>query len=236
MFLKKLSLIIFLLFVGTQVYSQTADEIFEKMSNALGKQYLNEIKTQKVEMEMSMMGMDMPMTIYTTTPDKHRVEMNFMGMNIITVVTPDDCFMVQNGNVMDMPGGQCEKAKENVEEQNMLSSFGKLKKNSKLELAGSEKVNNIDCYKIKMTEENGNEAYYYIGKNDYLLYKFTSKMNLGSGEQDIEMVVVEYKEINKIKMPSVMLMMAEGEEAGKITIKNVEVNLTIDESLYKRPK
>lgn len=236
MFLKKLSLIMFLLFVGTQVYSQTADEIFEKMNNALGKEYLNEIKTQKVEMEMSMMGMDMPMTMYTTMPDKHRVEMSFMGMNVVTVITPDDCFMIQSGNVMDMPAGQCEKAKENVEDQNMLSSYGKLKKNSKIELAGSDKVNGIDCYKIKITEENENVVYYFIGKNDYLLHKFTSKMNFGSGEQDVEMVVAEYKQINKMKIPSVMLMMAEGEEAGKITLKNVEINLNIDESLYKRPK
>jgi|DewCreStandDraft_4_1066084.scaffolds.fasta_scaffold00209_18 hypothetical protein len=235
MFLKKLSLIMFLLLLGTQVYSQNPQTIMECMNNALGKQYQKDIKTQKIEMSMSMMGMDMPMTMITTMPNKYRVEMSIMGMNIVTVVTPDDCFMIQNGNVSEFPAGQCEKAKEQMDEQNMFTQLGKTKKGDKIEYDGTEVVNGINCNKLKVTSEDGNVGYFFIGAEDCLMHKFTAKMNMGSGEQDVEMIVKEYKTKNNMKIPHEMSIMSDGEEMGKMSIKNIEFNIPIDDKLYKRP-
>ena len=76
-----LAALVLFAFVSTQ--AQTLDEVLEKHYKATGQEKVESVKTIFVKAKMSMMGMDMPMTIQMKKPDKFRTENEVMGQKVI---------------------------------------------------------------------------------------------------------------------------------------------------------
>jgi hypothetical protein len=112
-------------------------------------------------------------------------------------------------------------------------------KGNKAELAGTAKVNKIECYKIKFTLKSGQQITYYISTKDYLIVqseaiaKFAVSQvgigpvltSMGANSRDNMKTVMtysNYKDFNGIKFPGVQKL-----EFGAmdITVENTDVKI-----------
>jgi hypothetical protein len=82
----KILSILILIFAVTYANSQTAEMIVSKAINAIGgeKSFKN-INSVEYNMTLTGMGQEMPMKFYKKGEDKFRLEMNYMGQEMISV-------------------------------------------------------------------------------------------------------------------------------------------------------
>jgi hypothetical protein len=96
--------------------------------------------------------------------------------------------------------------------------IGYAAKGHKAELAGTSKVNKVDCYKIKFTFKGGQQVVYYISTKDYLIVQSEAPAKfavaqagigpvlnaMGANSRDNMKTVTtysDYKEFNGVKFP-----------------------------------
>jgi hypothetical protein len=117
-------------------------------------------------------------------------------------------------------------------------------KGNKAELAGTAKVNKVECYKIKFTFKSGQQITYYISTKDYLIVqsetiaKFAVSQvgigpvlsSMGANSRDNMKTVMtysNYKDFNGIKFPGIQKL-----EFGALDIEventDVKINQPID--------
>jgi hypothetical protein len=88
---KIFSVIITLLFISFNAFSQTVDEIVNKHIEAMGgKEKLLQLKTLVTEGSLSVQGTDIPVKISQEHNKGQRVEMTVMGMSGYIINTPTE--------------------------------------------------------------------------------------------------------------------------------------------------
>jgi outer membrane lipoprotein-sorting protein len=228
------------IFLMTTAYAaaQTIEEILAKNVKAHGKEAtIKNITSTKVEMSMAAMGQSIPMTIYNKKPDKMRTQMRVGGTDMITVIDGNKGWVKQQGQVQDIPQEQLETVMDQLNTSmnftgNTISLFKDM--GAKIELVGSEKLNDKDYYKIKITSKD-KEFFFYIDKETNLEYKLVTKLNMMGEMADVEIVFKEFKDFSGILAPSLVEMTSGGQSMGTSTIKSIEYNQPIDDKMFERP-
>ena len=101
-------------------------------------------------------------------------------------------------------------------------------KGHKTELVGKEKVNGIDCYKIKVMLASGKAAYYFINVETYLIDRVVDKRLVNGQEADAQSDFTDYKTVEGVKMAHSITG-----QYGTTYLSAVKVNQTIPESAFK---
>jgi hypothetical protein len=105
-------------------------------------------------------------------------------------------------------------------------------KGHKAELMGKEKLNDADCYKIKLTTKGGTEIIYWIDAASYLLVQSSQKTQSGrGGEVEVKTAYKDYKEVDGVKFAHTIDVT--GGFGGSTTFDKVELNKPVDPKLYK---
>jgi hypothetical protein len=115
-------------------------------------------------------------------------------------------------------------------------------------LAGMEKVEDRDTYKIKLTLKNGNAIHVWIDAETFLEAKIEGQpRQLDGTVHPVEVYYRDYRPVSGLKVPFVLetkvLPVAKTKlgfkdravPVEKISIDKVEVNPKLDESLFSRP-
>jgi outer membrane lipoprotein-sorting protein len=220
--------------------AQDIDEIISKNILAHGKkEVLDNIKTSKTEMVMTIMGQTLPMTIYTKKPDKARTETKVMGNEMMVVFNGDKGWMKQMGEVSEIQ----DKTLSSIRSQfGMQSNFtGSMLNNlraagAKVELQGTTQIHDRDYYKIKITTKENLEMLIYIDKITFLEYKLVTKLEQMGSKDVVEILFQEFKDFNGVLTPNIMLMTKGEEPLGSLTIKNYEFNMPLDDKLFEKPE
>ena len=177
--MKKLAFLCIGLLLIAQTKAQTADEIVNKYIDAVGgKAKLETLKTSYSEGEMSIMNNPAPFTSSVIDGKASRSEMNFNGQKIIT------CYSAGAGWTVNplagiteptpMPAGQADMGPITYDLKGPLYNYGA--KGYKLELAGKEKLNNADVFKLKLNTKDSTEIDCYIDAASWLLLKTVIKV------------------------------------------------------------
>ena len=121
-------------------------------------------------------------------------------------------------------------------------------KGTKIELAGMEKVENRDTYKLKLTTKNGQAFHVWIDVDTFLEAKVEGQPRMLDGKyHPVEVYYRDYRPVSGLQIPYVLetkvLPVAQTKMGfkdppvppEKIMIDKVVVNPTFDESLFSRP-
>ncbi len=121
-------------------------------------------------------------------------------------------------------------------------------KGTKIELAGMEKVENRDTYKLKLTTKNGQAIHVWIDVDTFLEAKVEGQPRMLDGKyHPVEVYYRDYRPVSGLQIPYVLetkvLPVAQTKMGfkdppvppEKIMIDKVVVNPTFDESLFSRP-
>jgi outer membrane lipoprotein-sorting protein len=231
--MRKLILVFTGLIAVAVINGQSLDEIVKNYSSAMKQDKLSKVSSIKITGKMSAMGMEMPMIMMMKNPDKIKVIYTFNGQDMISLFDGEKGYMVNpmmgSSEPVELSGDQLRQVKENNAFQNQILTYYK---NGKVTLEGQENVNDKPAYKLKLNIDN-NLAYMFIDKESYMIVKSTATVDNMGTPMDVETFMTDYVDIDGVVMPKKTTAMANGMEAAVITFDKIEVNIPMDDSVFK---
>ncbi len=214
----------------TAVKAQTADEIIQKHIDAIGgTDNWNKITSMKKVCSMSIQGMDIGYTETIVNSKLYRTDVSAMGMNGYVIVTPKEGWMYLPMQGMDkvtpVPAEQLKGAGEKMNTRIfMLADKAGIDKS---EYIGRDTITNIPCFKVKITNKDGNVQTDYFDAATYYLVR----TEMTAGDQELALSFSDFK-----KQPEGIVMpmtMTSPMGMGDLTVKSVEINKPVADDAYK---
>ena len=237
--MKKLASLCIGILLIAQTRAQTADEIINKYFDAVGgKATLETLKTAYSEGEMSIMNNPAPYVSSVIDGKASRSEMNFNGQKII------NCYTVGAGWTVNplagiteptpMPASQVGLGVMSYDLKGPLYNYAA--KGYKLELAGKEKLNSADVFKLKLNANDSTEIDCYIDAASWLLLKTVIKLTISGQPLEISIANSDYRKTNiGLLMPFVSEVTYPGLSITSTT-KIMDLNRDIDPAIFVMPK
>ncbi len=228
---KILAIILISIFsFGTQ--AQTMDEIIKKHIDAIGgKDNWAKLKSMKMVCTMKANGADIKITITHIDKKAMRQDIAVMGMNGYSIITEKEgwTYMPFQGQTKPEPM-TADDVKNSQEGLFIQDDFITYKdQGKKLEYIGKDDVDGTECFKIKMTDKNGQETSYFIDPSNYYTIKQTTKFKADGKEMEGSSMYSNYK-----KLPEgIVYPMTISGGFGTTDVATLEINPKIDESVFK---
>jgi len=232
--MKKIVLLFTALIAVSVISAQSLDDILKQYSTAMHSDKLAGIKTIKITGKMSAMGMEMPMVMQMKNPDKIKVTYTINGMEMTSVFDGVKGYtmnpMTGSAEPVELTGEQLTQVKNNNIFTNQLQEYQKKKQ---LTYEGIENVDGKPASKLKVTVEGGNPIYMYVDKGTGLIVKSVTKVAQQGTVMDVETSMTDYVDTHGVMMPKKTIAKMNGMEAGVISFDLIEVDVPMDDSVFK---
>lgn len=220
-------------FVGLQ--AQSLEQVLEKHYKASGLDKIADIETFYVKAKMSMMGMDMPMTMQVKQPDKFKIEMNVMGQTVLQAYDGEAGWVknpMNGGGITDLKGAELQQAMSQTDFEGELYHYAE--KGHSAELIGKVNLDGAEAYRIKLTNADGTVKDYYIDGQSYLLSKVKAKVESMGQTMNVETTISDYKQIDGIQFGCKMdINTPMGTQS--MVMEEIKLNEAIDDAVFARP-
>ncbi|WP_163325865.1 LolA-like protein [Draconibacterium mangrovi] len=224
-----------MLFALISTQAQSLDEVLDSYYKANGLEKMADVKTFNVKAKVNVMGMEMPMEIKVKKPNKFRVDMEMMGQKTTSAYDGEHGWMINpmmGAGAQDLEGDQLKQAMSQADMEGALYNYKA--KGSDIEMLGKVDVDGAEAYKLKLTDKDGVVQTYYINANDYLVSKVESRAEAMGQTMDIVTRMVEYKDLNGIKMANkIEIEMPMGKQS--VVMEEIKLDEPIDDALFEKP-
>ncbi|RYF86798.1 MAG: outer membrane lipoprotein-sorting protein [Chitinophagaceae bacterium] len=212
------------------VAAQTADEIVAKHITAMGgAEKMATLNTVKMEGNLSMQGMDIPVVITKTHLKGNRLDLEIMGSSNYQIMNDKTGWLFFPVQQMDapqeMPAEQYASAKSQLDIRGALLNYKD--KGYTVEAAGTEKVGGKDAHKLKVNKGTETSTYYIDAATGYLL-KTSAKREMQGQSVDIETSYSDYKKNAEGFVFAYSMTVPQG----TMTFEKITANGTVDEKIY----
>jgi len=203
--------------------------VLEKYLDAIGgRDALSKIEDRTTIMRGTAMGQSLTIIVKQKSPNKMRQEVKAGGMDQTIIFDGDKGIMKAATQSVEVTGKELEQLKTEASMELMLDpeSFG-----IKLFYEGTEKVNDKDAYKIKMTLPSGIRWFTFFDVESGLKVKEQKEMQTQMGL--IEQVVTydNYTDVDGIKYPF-KLTQSFGPQSVEMTVSSVKVNKGLADDIF----
>jgi len=218
----------------TSAKAQTADEIIQKHIDAIGgTDNWNKITSMKKVCSMTVQGMDIGYTETIVSNKLYRTDISAMGMTGYVIVTPKEGWMYMPMQGMDkvtpIPAEQLKAAAEQMTPKGaILADKSGI---AKSEYIGKDTITNIPCFKVKITDKEGNVQTDYFDVATYYLVRTEKTVKAQDAEQEVAMSFSDFK-----KQPEgivIPMTMTAPMGVGDITVKSLEINKPVSDDIFK---
>lgn len=232
------TLIIVLLFSITAI-GQTLDELIEKNIEAHGgEKKLRSINTIKVTGKQIMMGSEFPYSALAKRPNLLRIDAEFQGQTLKMAYDGETAWWIMpfTGDLtpQHMPENEAKNFKSDSDIDGPLLDYKT--KGHQVELIGKEDMEGTEVYKLKVTLKSGDIRYYYLDAEYYVELKITSTTQQMGQEIQVDTYLSDYKEIDGILVAFITEAKIQGMTQWQRTVETVELNVDIDDSVFKMPE
>ena len=238
--IKVLLSLLFVISISGKIFSQDADEIVNKYVNAIGGlDKIQAIKTIKLTGKVTANSMDIPFSQICKRPQMVLMESTIQGMTMKQAFDGTQGWMINpfmGKKDPDVMSKDAEKAiKRNADFEGQLINYKD--KGSKIELIGKEDLEGSQVYNIKLTDKDNDLTNFYIDADSYLLVKQNDKIKVDTKEITAESILSNYKQVNGVLFPYSIESKSPDNPMGnaKIVVDSIEVNMTVDDSIFKMP-
>jgi outer membrane lipoprotein-sorting protein len=233
--MKSIKLSILALLVVTAGFvtagAQTADEIIQKHITAIGgADNWKKLSSMKMSGSINAGGTELVMTMTVVHNKAMKQEMTINGMTGYTIITKTKGWTFAPYGGQTKPEAMTEAmVKDQQEELDIQGGFLDYKtKGRKVTYLGKDDVEGTECYKIKLVYPTGKEETDYIDASTYYLIKTVKKIKADGKESEQAVNLSNYK-----KLPEGIVMPMSFEAGGgAFTIKSIDINKPVDESLF----
>ena len=230
--MKKLFLFTTCLLTAVMINAQTLDEIVKKYTETNKLDKISSFKTIKITANMSMMGMEMPMTMWMKNPNKIKTVTTVNGQDMIQVFDGVKGYMVNpmagSTDPVEMTAEQIKDLERNNIFQDYMANY---LKDGLLTLEGEESVNGKPAFKIKAVINATTTAHIFIDKSTYLLVRTTADVTQGGQAMTVDSYPTDYTETNGVLLPMKTTTSMSGMDM-VMTFTKVEVDIPIDDSVF----
>ncbi|MFH0990048.1 MAG: outer membrane lipoprotein-sorting protein [bacterium] len=236
--LRSLTILCVLAALVSMAVAQTLDEVLEKNYAAKGGlEKIKSILSAESKGKVSVMGMELPISLKQKRGNKLRIESDFQGMTIVQAYDGQKAWMVMPMTGSTEPQDAPEEMAEGFEDQADMD--GHLvdwkEKGYTLDLIGKEDVEGTEAYHVKVTTKKGKIRDYYIDAKTNLEMKVKAKVSRQGQELEVESIFGNYKPVNGVMMAFSVEQRAMGQIQSQISIDTVLVNVEIPDSLFTKP-
>ena len=221
------------------VQAQTADEIIAKHLDAIGgKDKLSQVNSLYIESGTEVMGNEMETKTTIVNGKGYRNESDFNGQKLIQVMTDKGGWAINpfagSSDPAPIPEDQFKMGQDQIYIAGGLADYAA--HGGKVELVGQEKVGDINAYKIKYTNKDSGEVLYYIDPTTYQTIQAVRKGSAMGQDVTITASFSNYQKTDAgISIPYTTNIDM-GQFALKVNVKKVEVNKTVDPTIFDMPK
>lgn len=220
------------------VFAQTATELAEKHINAIGgTKNVHAINTIKTSGNVTAgPGMEFPFTMYQKRPQFMYLESSAMGMTLKQGFDGKTAWSINpfsgSDEVQVASPDESKGTREQADLDDIIMDYEK--KGKKIDYLGEEELEGTSYYKLKVSH-NEDINYVYLNKENYLIYKITTKTFFQEKEVLSETILSNYKKVSEILMPHTIETKMDGNVVSSVNILNTEVNLKLDDEMFKVP-
>ena len=238
------NIVLFVVFILALVFAQFAnaqslDEVINQYIIARGgKEKLNSIKSLYMEGTRQMMGNEVQVKVTRADGKLSRVDFEFGGNSGYTIVTPDKGWTyipMRSDKPEEIPAARLKNMQDQLDIAGPLVNYAA--KGYQAVLKGKDTVNGKEAYKIELNNGNGKVVSYYIDTKTNLLCQTRQPAEPGrNGGGDAKEIIVnfsDYKEVEGVMFPQTVVTEGGGMGGGTMTFDKIEVNVPVDEKLYK---
>ena len=217
-------------------FSQTADEIIQKMIEATGgKKALESIDDSTVTgtIELIQQGLSGAITIYKKEPSKMRIDVELMGMVITQAYDGNMAWWTnpQTGATEEMPATESASMKRDALPRD--ATFNPQKYGISFEYMGKEPLEEKDHYVIEQTYADGFKILLYVDCATYLITKSKGTISSEMGEAEFEQVASDYKKVHGLMIAHTITSYLNGAESRIIVISDVRYNTGLEDSFFQ---
>ena len=236
--MKNRILIAFLMAVVaiTTSYAQDAQKLLDKYFETIGQENLSKVKTLHAKGKAMQMGMEFPFEMMNKRPDKLKTLVEVQGSQIIQVYDGESAWTINpmsgSSEPIDLTGPEAEALAENADMDGTLWNWKE--KGHQLELEGTEEIDDVEMYVLKLTKKNGNIDYYYLDPESYLVPKMKSIVLMEGSEMEVEVLMSNFEEVNGYIMPLTVEQFMGGQSLVTIVFDEVKFDEEMDDALFAR--
>ena len=236
--MKKLLSLTFAILIAalfTVVQGQDLSEILDQHFSVVGQEKLVKIKTFTIYGNIVQMGTEFSFVQKVKKPDKFIMEADMQGQKMIQALNGDDGWCIFpwiSLDPQDLTGAQLKQAKEQTNLEGELYNWEE--KGHQAEYMGTEDVEGTETHKIKLTKKEGDEIFYYIDSESYVILKETRKITAQGNEMEIESFPGNYEVFDGIVFPMSIKTKVMGQET-EILFDSVKFDMEMDDSIFTRP-
>jgi hypothetical protein len=215
--------------------TMTADQVVAKHLDAIGgKDAIGQVKSLSMETSAEVMGNEAPGSMIVVDGVGYRNETDFNDTKIIQVYTPKCGWQVNPMAGMSdptpLPDDQFNAGKDQIYVGGQLYNYAA--RGSKIELASSDK----DSYTLKLTTKDNLESTYVIDASTFLIKSAARKGKMQDQDVDITTTYSDYQKADGAYLiPRSIGVDFGGQFQITIAVKKIEVNKTIDPTIFDMP-
>jgi hypothetical protein len=233
--LMKPSALLLLASLGlTNLRAQSVDDIVSKHIDALGgAKVVSGVNSIVVESTVEFMGNEAPSTTYILNGKGFKSETEFNGAKIVNCVTDKGGWainpMMGQAAPTPLPEDQLKVSRTQLQVGGPLFNYAA--KGNKVELTGKDTAD----YILKLSSAGLNVTY-YINAKTYLIDKSVNKLSVNGQEMEIATTYHDYKKTDQGFVMSYAQEVSYPQFALNLHHNKVEINKTIDPTIFEMPK
>ncbi len=244
----KLLLLALVVTAFTQTNAQTADEIIASyFENTGGIEAWQKLEGIKMTAKVNQGGMEIPLEIVQLKNGKQMTSISFQGLELKQGVFDGETLWSTNFQTQKAEKSDQESTDNmKIQAADFPDPFLNYKdKGYTVELLGKEAIDGTDTFKIKITkkpmivegEEVENSSIYFFDAENFVPLVVHTEVRMGPGKGMIsEAKMSDYQEVEGLYFPFSLSQGVKGGQGQGITIDTIEINPTIDESVFKFPE
>ena len=179
-----------------------------------------------------------PVTIQIKKPNLIRMEIDLQGKPLVQASDGETAWSLRPGseepdNLSDDEGGMGEMTDLFLREIADLEGplVDSREKWNKIELLGKENVEGTESYKLKLSPKDGFVRYLFLDTKTLR----TTKLTRPGSEFLMETYYQDYRPEDGIVMPHTIESRVDGNRFSKLSLEKAELNVPIDDALFKMP-
>jgi hypothetical protein len=240
-----LTLLALLVIFSSQAQTLTADEILAKSFATIGAvEKWKAVKSRTSTGKVAFGPQEFPMTQYEMAPNKQKVVVNVPGMEIVlTSYDGVDAWSFIPPQGATQPVKMSEEQAKDVKDQEFENSFIDYKKKGhEVTLEGTEDIDGIKCYKVKLVRNKNNPKdditeIHYIAADYFVEIMQVAFATSGQLKgMEIRTYMSDYQEAGGLMFPFLVEQKVNGQTALKFKVEKVTLNDIKDETIFAFPK
>lgn len=225
-------------FLPVIAYAQTAEQIVEQYSAAMGGlETFNKVESARISGTMKSQGQSLPFIQQVLNNKGMRMDVTAMGRQVVNVYYSGKGWKINPfagaSAPTDVNGAELLSLRLQASLANNLMDYKA--RGHQVELAGSEEVEGVPVYKLKLTsKDDGKQTFYFIMKKDNLLVKSVSKREIAGTEYDAETFYSDIRDISGIKFCMHFIQKIDGKVFQEVTYDKVELGVPVDVKIFEK--